>query len=106
MRGLKSAFTVRELKQALDLCPEDSQIFIMPEDSDGFRIGGVVNLPAQEPRQVWLLLEEDVAEHERDNEEVDEGEYLHEEILGMVPSTPADPEPKDVIKVRGKLKSA
>lgn len=111
MRGLKTAFTVRELKQALDLCPEDSNVFIMPEDSDGFRIGGVINLPSQEPKQVWLLLEEDVAEHERDTGAGDDDE----EDTSFVRIRDADSEdveinidiePEDVIQVRGQLKSA
>jgi len=114
MRGLTPAFTVRALKRALNLVPEDAEVLIMPEESDGYRIGGVIQIAA-DPKstnsgpQVWLLLEDDVAQHDGagdDDEESSVIDYdsLASQFVGAATETPSEPE--DVVQVRGLLKSA
>lgn len=103
MKGLTPAFTVRDLKRALDLCLDDSQVLIMPEDSDGYRIGGVLALNSQEPKQVWLLLEEDISDYERSLSDGDGPREEHN--IDLIPDQKMV-EKVDVVQIRGALKSA
>jgi hypothetical protein len=125
MKGLRPIRTVRDLKQYLDTCPDTAEVTIVPEEGDGFSISGVLEFSAlgNAPAQVWLLMDEFEHMREGDGEE-DPVAWTGAHLCGL--ERPGDPhcvagdemdqskavvvmekqEPVDVVKVRGKLRSA
>jgi hypothetical protein len=113
MKGLTPALTVGSLRMALDMMPSTSNVFIMPDESDGYRIGGILQVHDDKGQpQCWLLLEDDIAEYESrtggaDNEDDENGSVVLDlSDLGVGAPTEPPKEPEDVVKVRGLLKSA
>jgi hypothetical protein len=58
MKGLKPILTVSDLMQYLICCSPDAKVTLMPENGDGFLIGGVLEFNVETPAQVWILIDE------------------------------------------------
>lgn len=111
MKGLKPIRTVQDLKNYLDTCNPESEVLLMPEEGDGFHIGGILDFSAQASKEVWLLIDEfgeGVEENSIDwagggGADDDEGSVWDASI--PIPVCALE-KSEDVIKVRGLLKSA
>lgn len=112
MTGQKPIRTVADLMAYLSACPADAEVSLVPEEGTGFGIGGVLqfhpDLPA--PPQVWILVDEftEVGESGYGPENfIDDDEDGAWEAYGISQAPPVkEVEKPDVVKVRGKLRSA
>jgi len=105
MKGVKPISTVGDLMMYLQACRSDAKVFLMPEDGDGFPIGGVLEFNNENPPQVWLLIDEfsEIEVNIPDEQAIVE----RPGDTGMVFEEEPKPEPKpDVVRIRGKLRSA
>lgn len=112
MKGLRPILTVQDLMDYLSRCPADAQIRLMPEDGDGMQIGGILEFSAQEPKEVWILFDE-FAEMGGPSMEwangggvEDEPEAGVERPGDMATAATCEEEKPDVVRVRGKLRTA
>ncbi len=109
MNGLTPIRTVEDLISHLSHCPPNAEVMLMPDDGDPYPIGGVLAFSSEVPPQVWILIDE-FGETERQIDwsvgpsEDDETEQGVENTVA-VPVT-VEPVDEDVVKVRGKLRSA
>ena len=104
MKGTRPIRTVEDLLMYLHACPLNAEITLMPEDGDGFNIGGVLELNAERPPKVWLLIDEfgELIEDTPDEQTMVE----RPGDMSVIIEEPK-PEPKtDVVRIRGKLRSA
>lgn len=69
MKGQRPIKTVADLMAYLGTCSPDAEISLRPEDGDGFQIGGVLEFSAQQPNEVWILIDE-FTEYDRSNSPV------------------------------------
>lgn len=111
MKGLKPINTVANLMAYLGTCNPEAKIMLMPEDGDGFPIGGVLDFPAE--GQTWILFDEfEALEPTSERMEWSGGppddDDLEEPIVSggivVLPSSTEDKE--DVVQIRGALRSA
>lgn len=108
MKGLKPILTVKNLMDYLAACPPDSEVMLMPEDGEGFHIGGVLEFSTE--KEVWILIDE-FAEAGPSMEWAgggveDEPEDGVERPGDMASAATCEEEKPDVVKVRGKLRTA
>lgn len=117
MKGLRPITTVQDLKNYLDHCPPDAEILLMPEDGDGMRIAGVLHFETERPQQVWLLFDEFTDADESPSKEwvggpSDDDDIPFSTVQGaerpgdMATAMACDVDTPDVVKVRGKLRTA
>lgn len=119
MAGLRPVRTVQELIDVLSRMAPDAEITLMPEEGDGFPIGGVLEFNAQKPREVWIIIDEfaDAADDEdptvsmdwsgggTDDNPEDEGvERPGDMACGLAAS--CEMEEEDVVVVRGNMRGA
>jgi hypothetical protein len=123
MKGLKPIRTVGDLMAYLGTCPQDSEVLLMPEDGEGIPVGGVLEFSSEIPPVVWILFDEfaeaggEVMENEWMQKHVDWSGGPSEDDepterpgdmacidagIVVLPSAPK----VDVVRVRGKLRSA
>jgi len=111
MKGSKPIRTVEDLLMYLHACPLDAKVLLMPEDGDGYQIGGVLEFNAEKPPQVWLLIDEFA---DAEEEDISDEQALVDSIrmaesterpgdMGTIVEEPPKP---DVVRIRGKLRSA
>ena len=119
MKGLKPIRTVKDLMEYLAACPPNAEISLMPEDGEGYLIGGVLEFSAQSPQEVWILFDEfsvadgsDRGDWSGDPTEAgveragDMGTISDAEALPSVCNSVCAAEKPDVVLVRGKMRSA
>jgi hypothetical protein len=102
--------TVRDLMMALSVCPDDAEVILVDENGEGIPVQGMLQFSATKdsPAQVWLLMDECGDFDESSIEWTEDGPPDDdEEESGTSCSTEkCEEEKKDVIKIRGKLRSA
>jgi hypothetical protein len=111
MKGLKPIHHVEDLIKYLQACNPKGELYLMPEDGEGYRIAGCLEFTDKHP-QVWILIDEF---GEADGEDwvsgtastCDEG-CERPGDMGTVPEAlPVELKPKkDVVRIRGLLRSA
>lgn len=112
MKGQSPIRTVRDLMAYLGACPPDAQVCLMPNEGDGFPIGGVLQLTGNTPQEVWILIDEFGDEETLDDSIVYQGITDDDEDVAWDAAAYASAqrvsavEKEDVIKIRGKLRSA
>jgi hypothetical protein len=112
MKGLKRIRTVEELKQYLNTCPDTAEVTLVPEEGEGFPIGGILEFAPQDggPAQVWILIDEFADVNLEELDDLDEAIAM--EWSGVPPDdnevfdTPVPEEIQDVVQIRGSIRSA
>lgn len=112
MKGQKQIVTVRDLMAYLGTCNPDADVALVPEEGEGFMIGGVLEFQTQNP-EVWILIDE-FAEYESNSgvvqwtaESKESGTKERPGDMAFITEASAcELEKPDVVKVRGKLRSA
>lgn len=113
MKGLKPIRTVADLMAYLAMCPPTSEIMLMPEDGEGFQIGGVLELST--PKEVWILIDEfsqaggpsmEWSSGGGDDDEDAEEAVERPGDMSTALTDSTEIEEIDIIEVRGKLRSA
>lgn len=114
MNVLEPIVTVRELKAYLDICPDNARLRLMTEDgeNDGFPIGGILQFAGVDGvPEVWIMIDEfsEVGDEQSINwaSGVDEQDMLEAKQEEAIPAPEVcEVEKPDIVKVRGKLRSA
>lgn len=117
MKGQKPIHTVSDLMKYLEACSPDAEVSLMPEEGEGFMIGGVLEFNSNSPKEVWILIDE-FSYLENDDEEVDNDDDDSEAIAWSGEGRESDERPGDMaqqsydldgadaVVVRGKMRSA
>jgi hypothetical protein len=105
MKGQRPILLVEDLQAYLAACPPKAKLALVPEEGDGFPIGGVIQLSSENGTpEVWILIDE-FGEADQSMEwsggplADDDEEPLEESFI-------LELEERDVVQVRGKLRSA
>lgn len=114
---MKHIKTVRELRMFLDTCADDNKLLLISEcgDDDGFPVGGALNHPAL--KETWIIIGDlgEGPEMEWSGDGPSDDDELQEisddEFQKMVAAHAAEVEKDsreyiDVVRIRGKLRSA
>lgn len=106
MKGLRPIRTVADLMAYLSRCPPEAEVSLVPEEGEGFLIGGVLEFSSEKPAQVWILIDE-FSEADDGSQEMEWVSGSTEEgRAGDMGTLPEIVEEEDVVQVRGKLRSA
>lgn len=111
MKGSKPIRVVSDLMQYLQACPPNAEVILMPETGEGYPIGGVLEFNSQMPAEVWILIDEfeslEPSQSELDEDSAWVGTPANEVSgdAGIVVLPPLS-EKKDVVTIRGKMRSA
>lgn len=98
--------TVAELKLYLDSCNPEAKVLLMPEDGDGYSIGGCLEFTsAPGSPEVWLLIDEFGEEGNTVADDWSGGGIEGDPQQISIIETPTIPR-TDVVVIRGLLRSA
>lgn len=105
MKGVKPIRTVGDLMAYLQACPQDADVLLMPEDGEGFVIGGVLQFSDIKPPhncEVWILIDEfGELKSEEWSDECGEGCERPGDMAVIL-----EEEKPDSVQVRGQMRSA
>lgn len=120
MSTLHPIRTVREMMAHLGSCNPDADLILMPEQEDGFLCGGVLQFNSKTPPEVWILIDEytelsDIEDEgvplvewqgAGDDDDLDEGVERPGDMACSLQKTTVIEDKADVVRVRGKMRSA